>query len=82
MVSAVGVISLGRLFVTKRLHELIDSGANQEVVNERIAGLIERLIQVGTDHEKRVRYVERVLGWALGAAGMISTGVMLWSKLK
>ena len=82
MVSAVGGVFVDWIFVTEQLHRLIDSGANQEVVNERIAGLIERLIQVGTDHEKRVRYVERVLGWALGAAGMISTGVMLWSKLK
>jgi hypothetical protein len=70
------------LSVSEQLHRLIDSQAAQPVINERVAGLIERLIQVGTDHEKRVRYVERVIGWALGAAGMISTGVMLWSKLK
>lgn len=70
------------LSVSEQLHRLIDSQAAQPVINERVAGLIERLIQVGTDHEKRVRYLERIIGWALGATGMISTGVMLWSKLK
>jgi hypothetical protein len=68
--------------MTDQLHRLIDKGADQPVINERVAGLIERLIQVGSDHEKRVRYMERVIGWALGAAGMISTGMLLWSKLK
>ena len=68
--------------MTEQLHRLIDSQAPQPVVNERIAGLIEGIKVAGTDHEKRIRYLERVIGWALGAVGMISTGIMLWSKLK
>jgi hypothetical protein len=68
--------------MTEQLHKLIDNGAPQPVVNERMAGLIEGLKVSGGDHEKRIRYLERIIGWALGAVGMISTGIMLWSKLK
>ena len=68
--------------MTEQLHNLIDRNADQPVINERIAGLLEGMKISGTDHEKRIRYLERVIGWALGAVGMISTGMMLWSRLK
>ena len=63
--------------MTEQLHKLIDSGAPQPVINERMAGLIERLATVGTDHEKRMRYVERTIAWALGIAGGIGAMVGL-----
>ena len=61
---------------------MIDGGADQSVINERIAGLIERgdsnLCRVETlvekitgDHEKRLRYLERTVAWALGASAII-----------
>jgi hypothetical protein len=35
------------------------------------------LERIGTDHEKRLRYLERTVAWALGGIGAISTGVLL-----
>ena len=78
--------------MTEQLHRLIDGGAPQPVVNERIAGLIERdkhdidviaenLERIGTDHERRIRYLERTIAWALGGIGVISALIMLVSKL-
>ena len=68
--------------MTKELHRLIDNGAEQSVINERIAGLIERgdsnllrvealVDKITSDHEKRLRYLERALAWALGATAII-----------
>jgi hypothetical protein len=75
--------------VTEQLHRLIDSKADQPVINERIAGLMEAtrqstadLAKVCGDHEKRIRYLERILGLGLGALGLLSMGISLWGKLK
>lgn len=71
--------------MTEQLHRLIDNGAAQPVVNERIAGLLEDhrkdLERIGTDHERRLRYLERTVAWALGGIGAISATFMLLSKL-
>jgi hypothetical protein len=71
--------------VTEQLHRLIDTGAVQPVINERIAGLIEThkkdLERIGTDHEKRLRYLERTVAWALGGIGAISTMLFIVEKL-
>jgi len=72
--------------MTTVLHNLIDKGAPQEVVNERIVGLMEghsrdiqrltTLIETITgDHERRLRYLERAVAWALGATGVIGIGI-------
>jgi hypothetical protein len=69
--------------VTQVLHNLIDSKADQSVINERVAGLLEAdkkdlhalevlVATITSDHEKRVRYLERIASWALGAVGAIS----------
>jgi hypothetical protein len=68
--------------VTEQLHRLIDSGAAQPVINERVAGLLEGLAKVGTDHERRIRLIERTIAYALGAIGMISAMLYLISVLK
>ena len=86
MVSAASLFALGRLFVTKRLHELIDSGGTQGQINERIAGLIDGVVKdlerVGSDHEKRIRFIERTVNYALGAIGCISAMLYLIKILK
>lgn len=71
--------------MTQELHRLIDGGAEQSVINERIAGLLERqrsdIDRIGSDHEKRIRFLERVISYALGATGLIGTLITLWSQL-
>jgi hypothetical protein len=71
--------------MTEQLHRLIDSGAAQPVINERVAGLLEDhkkdLERIGTDHEKRIRYLERTVAWALGGIGAISATLMVLSKV-
>lgn len=71
--------------MTEQLHRLIDSGAPQPVINERIAGLMEGtrrdLERIGMDHEKRLRYLERTVAWALGGIGVISAVFMLATKI-
>ena len=68
--------------VTQELHRLIDNGAPQPVINERVAGLIEStnrnlervetlVEKITSDHEKRLRYLERTIAWALGAAAIL-----------
>jgi len=66
--------------MTEQLHRLIDSKVEQPVINERIAGLLEVQKVIGTDHEKRLRYLERTIAWALGGIGAISTGALLLEK--
>ena len=77
--------------VTQELHRLIDNGAAQPVINERIAGLIdgnnrnldrvEALVEkITSDHEKRLRYLERSVAWALGASAIIYIVWQLVSK--
>lgn len=60
---------------------MLDAGAPQPQVNERMAGLFENhkkdLERIGTDHEKRIRYLERTVAWALGGIGAISGMIML-----
>lgn len=72
--------------MTKRLHELIDSGAHQPVINERIAGLMDGMVKdlerIGGDHEKRIRFIERTVSYALGSVGAISAVLYLISMLK
>jgi hypothetical protein len=71
--------------MTEQLHRLIDGGAQQPVINERVAGLIENsrreIDRIGTDHEKRIRYLERTVAWALGGIGVISALMMIASKV-
>jgi len=71
--------------VVEQLHKLIDSGATQPVINERIAGIMEKtrdkLDTIGSDHEKRIRYLERTVAWALGGIGAISAVLMLLTKV-
>lgn len=71
--------------MTEQLHRLIDTGAPQNVINERMVGLMEQnkqsIERIGTDHEKRLRYLERTVAWALGGIGVISAVLMLASKL-
>ena len=71
--------------MVEQLHRLIDTGAGQPVVNERVAALLEGhkkdLERIGTDHEKRLRYLERTVAWALGGIGAISAAVMIATKL-
>jgi hypothetical protein len=67
--------------VVEQLHRLIDTGAPQPVINERVAALLENtrkdLDKIGSDHEKRLRYLERTVAWALGGIGAISAIIML-----
>lgn len=64
------------LLLTEELHRLIDNGANQSVINERIAGLLERqrfdIERIGSDHEKRIRFLERAVNYALGATALLT----------
>jgi hypothetical protein len=66
--------------MTEQLHRLIDSGAAQPVINERIAALLEVQKVIGNDHEKRMRYLERTVAWALGGIGAISTVIVILGK--
>jgi hypothetical protein len=72
--------------MVEQLHRLIDAGAEQSVINERIAGLMEQtkneLARVGGDHEKRLRFLERTVSYALGSVGAISAILYLISVLK
>lgn len=72
--------------MTRQLHHLIDSNAPQPVINERIAGLIEAqnrdIERIGTDHEKRIRFLERTVNYALGLVGAISAILYLISVFK
>jgi hypothetical protein len=63
--------------MTEQLHKLIDSGATQPVINERVAGILEALKLGATDHEKRIRYIERYVNYVLGAMGLIGLGVTI-----
>lgn len=70
--------------MVEQLHRLIDTGAAQPVINERIAGLLENsrkeIEKIGSDHEKRLRYLERTIAWALGGIGAISTVLMVMKE--
>jgi hypothetical protein len=72
--------------VTKRLHELIDSGGNQNQINERVAGIMDGIMKdierIGSDHEKRLRFMERTINYALGTIGGISAILYLIKVLK
>lgn len=67
--------------MVEQLHRLIDTGASQPVINERIASLLETtrkdIEKIGADHERRLRYLERTIAWALGGIGAISGMIML-----
>lgn len=58
--------------MNERLHRLIDSRAPQPVINERVATIVTELVHVGTDHEKRIRFLERTVNYSLGAIGMLA----------
>ena len=68
--------------MTDRMHNLIDGGADQPVINERVAGLMDGLARIGTDHEKRIRFLEKTVNYALGAIGLLSAILYLISILK
>lgn len=71
--------------MTDVLHRMIDAGSPQVAINERVAGLIENtrkdIDRIGSDHEKRIRYLERTVTWALGGIGTISGVLMILSKV-
>jgi hypothetical protein len=52
------------------------------VVNERVAALLENEKTARLDHEKRIRFLERTINYALGAIGMMSTVLYLISVIK
>lgn len=60
----------------ERLHRLIDGKAPQPVINERVATLLEEqradLARIGTDHEKRIRFLEKTVNYSLGAIGAVA----------
>lgn len=72
--------------MTEQLHRLIDSNAKQPVINERIAALIESnksaLERIGSDHEKRIRFLKRTVAYGLGAAGVIGLLVTVVLELR
>lgn len=72
--------------MTEQLHRLIDGGAPQPVINERVAGLMEKMkddiARIGSDHEKRIRFIERSINWTLGFVGAISAVLYLVSVFK
>jgi hypothetical protein len=68
--------------MTEQLHRLIDSGAHQPVINERVAGLLEGSKVGLMDHERRIRFLERTINYALGVAGAISIILYLISVFK
>lgn len=75
--------------MTEELHRLMDNGAHQPVINERLAGLLERqkaelarlealVNTIVSDHEKRIRYLERTVTYALGAIAVLT---IAWEAL-
>lgn len=72
--------------MTEKLHRLIDSGAEQAVINERVAGILEStmkdIARIGSDHEKRIRFLEKSVNYALGAIGLISALILVFEALK
>jgi inner membrane protein involved in colicin E2 resistance len=52
------------------------------VVNERVAGLLEAEKAARLDHEKRIRFLERTINYAVGFIGAVSTALYLISVLK
>lgn len=78
--------------MTQELHRLIDNGAPQPVINERIAGLIERgdrnldrveavVEKITSDHERRLRFLERTTNYTLGGIAIIYIAWQLVLKL-
>jgi len=72
---------------------LIDAGAGQPVINERIAALLEAergnfaaltdmVKTITSDHERRIRFIERSVYWVIGFGGCVSTILYLISILK
>ncbi len=37
--------------------------------------------RIGSDHEKRLRYLERTVGWALGGIGAIASLIVIVKQL-
>lgn len=75
--------------MTDQLHKLLDGGADQRVINERVAGLIESdrkdmetILRGVADHEKRIRFIERVVNYGFGIGGAITLAVTLLEKLR
>jgi len=72
--------------MVEQLHRLIDAGAGQPIINERMAAILEttrrELDRIGTDHEKRLRFLERTISYALGAVGMVSAILYLINVIK
>lgn len=71
------------------MHNLIDSGAPQQVINERIAGLLEASAHavdasnhIYDDHERRIRFLERSIYVGFGGLGLIATILELVKYLK
>lgn len=78
--------------VTERLHNLIDAGADQRAINERVAGIMDgqardvialsKAVETITDdHEKRLRYLERTVAWSLGVVGSIAAIVLIVTQV-
>lgn len=79
--------------MTEQLHRLIDGGAEQPVINERIAALLETeranfatltdmVKTITSDHERRIRFIERSVYWVIGFGGCVSTILYLVSVFK
>jgi hypothetical protein len=72
--------------VTEQLHRLIDSGAEQSVINERIAALHERAFgeinamrKDVSSQDVRLSKLERYVSMALGASALI---VLVWEVVR
>jgi len=74
--------------MVEQLHRMIDAGSAQVAINERIAGLLEGekkdltalatlVSSITSDHERRIRYLERSVAWALGGVGTISAMILI-----
>jgi len=75
--------------MTEQLHNLIDSGATQAVINERIVGLLEAASRASEaanritgDHERRIRFLERAVYLGAGGLGIITAVLELVKILK
>jgi len=75
--------------VTQQLHNLIDGGAPQPVINERVAGLLEaasRAVEsanrITSDHERRIRFLERAIYIGAGGLAIVTATLEIVKILK
>jgi len=46
-----------------------------------LEGARKDLEKIGSDHEKRLRYLERTISWALGGIGAIASMIMILKQI-